>query len=152
MKKLILVIAFLSLCVYACKEAPQKNKTPTKTVTSNRNNPKKPLATVAHYICPKNCKARASGMPGNCSVCSLVLSHNQAFHIAASKTSNTGFSPLAPPAFPVPSIPAFAVQPKPNYAGQYHYTRISGCTKGSDTAGKCSTCSRDLNHNAAFHQ
>lgn len=152
MKKLILVLAFVNFCMYACKEAPQKNKTPTKTVTSNTSNPKKILATVAHYICPKNCKGGASGMPGNCSVCSSVLSHNQAFHTTASSKSNAGFSPVAPPAFPAPNLPASAVQPGPNYAGQYHYTCVNGCTKGGDTAGKCSTCSGDLTHNAAFHQ
>jgi hypothetical protein len=152
MKKLIVVLVFVNFCMYACKEAPQKKQTPTKTVTSNTNNPKKSLATVAHYMCPKNCKGGASGMPGNCSVCSSVLSHNQAFHSSASKKSNAGFSPVAPPAFPVPNLPASAVQPGPNYAGQYHYTCVNGCAKGGNAAGKCNTCSGDLAHNVAFHQ
>jgi hypothetical protein len=152
MKKIILALTFVTFCVYSCKKEPQKKQTQPQNVTSNISNAAKVVAAVAHYICPKNCKGGTSALKGTCTVCSSTLAHNQAFHNTVGPKSKAGFSPIAPPNIPVPNTPAPIISPGPNAAGQYHYTCSNGCVKGADAAGKCSNCSGNLVHNAAFHQ
>jgi hypothetical protein len=152
MKKIILFLTLITFGVYSCKKEPQKKQTEPQNVSPNTNNTSKLVAAVAHYICPNNCKGGTSVMAGTCPICSSTLTHNQAFHNTVGSKSKAGFSPVAPPNIPVPNLPAPVTQPGPNYAGQYHYTCSSGCVKGGDTPGKCSNCSGNLVHNAAFHQ
>ena len=150
MKKIIVVLALATYCMYSCKKEPQKRQTQPQNVTSNTNNTSK--AVVAHYVCPNNCKGGTSGMAGNCPVCSSAFAHNQAFHNANGPKSKAGFAPVAPPSIPFPNVPAPAIKSGPNSAGQYHYTCSNGCIKGADAAGKCGNCSGNLIHNVAFHQ
>ncbi len=148
MKKSIPFFALLILCFYSCKKEVKKTQTQPKEIPVKKVQiPKLPSSNAAtgvidgaHYLCPNNCIGGASGNKGNCSTCNTALAHNPGFHNNSGNISTT-------PNTTIPQKPTSG----PNASGQYHYTCASGCAGGGDAVGKCSNCSGDLAHNAAYH-
>ncbi|WP_299157366.1 heavy metal-binding domain-containing protein [uncultured Tenacibaculum sp.] len=149
MKKLIPIFVLFIVCFYSCKKEEKKtsvhplsipfNERPVPTLP-NANNIATGVVGGAHYICPKKCKGGTSSAKGACPICSTELTHNQAFH---NKPINTTIAPISTPV----ATPASG----PNAKGEYHYKCKNGCAGGEDAAGKCRSCSSDLEHNTAYH-
>lgn len=149
MKKLIPIFALCLVCFYSCKKESKLPESPmNKPIPSlpNSNQFTTNVIGGAHYICPKRCKGGTSEAKGTCATCNSALAHNQGFH---NTPTNSQFNtPVSTPISTPKTTPASG----PNLAGQYHYTCSNGCTGVGDAAGKCNKCSKELVHNAAFHQ
>lgn len=141
MKKLIPIFALLLVCFYSCKKEVKKTPIQSQQPIPNSSNLVTSVIGGAHFICPNKCKGGTSDTEGVCATCKTTLSHNVAFHMSAPVNTNN--------ASPFNSAPASVATP--NAAGQYHYACAKGCAGGSDTIGKCKTCSGELAHNDAYH-
>lgn len=121
---------------------------PPATAPAATPEPAQNAAGVWHYTCSKGCAGGAATATA-CAKCGTTLSHNQAYHGAATPAGAAG-APGQTPTITMPNTK----QPEPpqNKAGVWHYVCPDGHAGGGGGATPCSKCSKTLVHNKAYHE
>ncbi len=145
MKPILSTLIVFSLLTLSCGNTSSK----TVKLSQDEISTEETLETgsgIVHYTCPNGHTDGGSSAAGNCSVCNIALTHNQAFH--ATQSNNNTPNITNPAAVPAPANTA----PSKNKEGVYHYTCAKGHIEGgAGAAGNCSVCGNALVHNQAFH-
>jgi len=160
------LFAFSLVGIIACGEEKRERPDVVKDVSENSSNPLQDQGNIStdlntggnnngdvqHYICPNNCEGSGGSSQGTCPICGTAYVHNAAFHNQENQNANNqinleGGDQLQDLQQQQQSQNA----PAQNAAGEYHYICSAGCSGGAGSAGACSQCGANLEHNTAYH-